>query len=254
VAAQVLHCARTPMKCFDRRPRAIRRCLSLAGMGLLAFALFGCVTTTYQPLVSLQRPIVVDPHVANFEGLRMLVRCVPGEALAPSDAELLCRRLRSLFQNQGAEVEVDVPRGGVSARAEEAGSKPHLIVDLKARALHEQDSKLLWILSALTLTLVPAVTEYTFAQDVTIRDTEGFVLATDSLQGRFVRYFGFGVWAVNGALDLVVRSEPEQLTGDGAQKEFSRDFYGQLSQLAFNAHMRSVVLRGFADEPKGGPK
>jgi hypothetical protein len=71
------------------------------------------------------------------------------------------------------------------------------------------------------------------------------VLASDSLQGRFINYFGFGIWAVNSTLDFLVRSPEEKLTGKQANQEFSRDFYRQISQLAFDAHMRSLVLRGF---------
>lgn len=211
---------------------------------LLAMLSSGCVTV-YQPLVSLQRPVVVDPRMANFEGQRVLVRCIPGDYLQPDNAEQLCRNVRSLFTNQGAQVDVEVPRPGVSARDEQGEPKADLIIDLKARLVHEESSALMGVLSGLTLTLVPSISEFTFAQEVTIRDSSGFQLASDTLQGRFVRYNGIGIWAVNGALDLLVRSDEEELTGDAAKKDFSRDFHRQLSQLAFNAHMRSLVMRGF---------
>jgi len=218
---------------------------------LLALLLLsGCVTTVYQPLVSLQRPVVVDPRIANFEGQRMLVRCIPGDYLQPDDAQQLCRNVRSLFTKQGAQVEVEVPRAGLSARGEQEGPKPDLIIHLKARLVHEENSALLWTLSGLTLTLVPAITEFTFAQDVTILDSSGFQLASDTLQGRFVRYTGVGLWAVNSVLDLFVRSDEEELTGDAPKKDFSRDFHAQLSQLAFNARMRSWVMRGFEEPPQ----
>jgi hypothetical protein len=225
----------------------VRRWLRASVPCLLALLSSGCVTV-YQPLVSLQRPVVVDPQIANFEGQRVLVRCIPGDYLQPSDAVQLCRNVRTLFANQGAEVDVEIPRPGASARDEQGGPKADLIIDLKARLVHEENSALLWTLSGLTFTLVPAITEFTFAQEVTILDSSGFQLASDTLQGRFVRYCGVGLWAVNGALDLLVRSDAEDLTGDSAQKDFSRDFYGQLSQLAFNARMRSLVIRGF-EEP-----
>jgi hypothetical protein len=64
-----------------------------------------------------------------------------------------------------------------------------------------------------------------------------------------VKYFGFGVWAVNGALDFLVRADDEKLTGKQAEQEFTRDYYRQVSQLTFDAHMRSLVLRGFQPEP-----
>jgi hypothetical protein len=225
---------------FARRWCVLPRLLST----LLAMLASGCVTV-YQPLVSLQRPVVVDPRIANFEGQRMLVRCIPGDYLQPDNALQLCRNVRALFTNQGAQVEAEVLRPGMSARDEPGEPKADLIIDLKARLVHEESSALMGVLSGLTLTLVPAISEFTFAQEVTIRDSSGFQLASDTLQGRFVRYNGIGIWAVNSALDLLVRSDEEDLTGDAAKKDFSRDFHGQLSQLAFNAHMRSLVMRGF---------
>ena len=224
----------------------VRACVSC----LLAVLSSGCVTV-YQPLISLQRPVAVDPQLPNFEGQRMLVRCIPSDYLEPADADQLCRNVRSLFTKQGAQVEVEVPRAGLAVRDEQEGPKADLIIDLRARLVHEENSALLAVLSGLTLTLVPAITESTFAQEITIRDSSGFQLASDTLQGRFVLYRGIGIWAVNSALDLLVRSEEEELTGDAPKKDFSRDFHRQLSQLAFNARMRSWVMRGFEDPPQG---
>ena len=214
-----------------------------------ALGLTGCVTV-YQPLVSLQRPTTVDTQTTNFAGQRILVRCVPSEDLGPEDAQTLCRKVRSLFTNQGAEVEVEVPRGGSTVNDVAAMANPSLIVDLRARLLGTKSSNLLAILSVWTLTLVPNVGEFTFAQDITIRDGNGFQLATETMEARFVHYFGFGVWAVNGVLDFLVRSEEEKLGGgDVAKKDFSRDFYRQLSQVAFHASMRALVMRNFEEAP-----
>jgi hypothetical protein len=215
---------------------------------LLAVAVTGCVTV-YQPLMSLQRPVVVDPQLANFRGRRVLVRCVSDANLKPSDAQALCLKLRGLFAVQGAEVTVEVPVEGMPGGARSSDLRPDLTIDLRSRLLHEGNNKLLWILSVASLTLVPTIAELTFAQDVTIRDSSGFVLASDSLQGRFINYFGFGVWAVNSTLDFLVRTPEEKLTGRQAHQEFTRDFYRQISQLAFDAHMRSLVLRGFQPQP-----
>jgi hypothetical protein len=215
---------------------------------LLAAVLSGCVTV-YQPLVSLQRPVPIDHQLANFQGRRFLVRCVPGEYLPPADAQRLCFKVRNLFALQGAEVAVEVPMQGRPAGPGEAELKPDLSIELRSRLLHRESSKILWFLSFASFTLVPTIAEFTFSQEVTIRDSAGFVLASDSLQGRFVKYFGLGVWGVNSALDFLVRSDDEKFTGNRAEQEFTRDFYRQMSQLAFDAHMRSLVLRGFQPEP-----
>ncbi|HZH77576.1 MAG TPA: hypothetical protein VEY88_16240 [Archangium sp.] len=224
-------------------------CVSL----LLGTLLSGCVTVTvYQPLSSLQRPAIVDPQLANFEGMRLLVRCVPGDYIKAPDADLLCRKVGALFRNQGAKVETDVPRNGRSSRSLEKGAQPDLIVDLSSRLLHKESSSPLWALTALSFTLVPAYTEYSVAQDVTIRDASGFLLASDSLKARFIEYFGAGIWGVNWVLDIFVRPPEEKLMGDAPAQDFSRDFYAQLSQLAFNARVRSDVLRSFEPRAQGG--
>ena len=51
------------------------RRVSVAGGVLLWGALLsGCGVTVYQPLSALQRPSIVDPRLANFEGLRQIGR------------------------------------------------------------------------------------------------------------------------------------------------------------------------------------
>ncbi len=212
---------------------------------LLALGASGCVTV-YQPLVGLQRPLAVDPEIENLEGQRLLVRCVPSDALEPTEAEQLCRRMRSLFMNQGAAVETEVPRKNAGfATWGQAQAKPDLIIELRSRLLHEERNGWLLALCIASLGLWPSTSEFEFAQDVTIRDGSGFLLSTDSLQGRFIRWVGLTSWVLDAVLDLFVRPKDEALTGDGAQRQFSRDFYGQLSQLAFGARMRSAVMHEF---------
>jgi 3',5'-cyclic AMP phosphodiesterase CpdA len=211
-------------------------------------ALSGCVTT-YQPLVALQRPVAIDSELANFDGLQLLVRCEPGDFVGTEESELLCKRLRTLFSNQGAKVETEVPEEGRFAPRDQNAAKPDLIIELKARLVQSENSLLLWALNFATLTLIPAITDYTFAQEVSIRDSSGFMLSADSLQGRFVRYFGVGAWAINAMADLLARVPSERLTTNRFKEEFSQDFYGQLSQLAFHAQMRAQVLRSFEPEP-----
>jgi hypothetical protein len=237
----------------SRAVKSGRRASDAGWVLLLGALLSGCVTTTvYQPLSALQRPAIVDPQLENFEGMRLLVRCIPGDYLNASDTELLCRKIGSLFRNQGARVETDVPRNGRSSRSFQEGTQPDLVVDLKSRLLHKESSAPLWALTVLTFTIVPAYTEYSVAQDVTIRDASGFLLASDSLKARFIEYFGAGVWGVNWVLDALVRPPEEEITGEAAARDFSRDFYAQLSQLAFNARVRSDVLRSFEPRPQDG--
>lgn len=221
------------------------------GLPFIALALSSCVSV-YQPLVSLQRPVAVRTEAGNFVGVRVLIRCAPGDYLEPVDAERLCRKVRAVFANQGAEAEVEIPRSDGSASQVERSTKPDLVIDLTSRLAHEDNSKLLWLVSFATFTLVPAISDYTFRQDVSIRDADGFLLASDTYQGRFVRYFGLAVWLGSTALNWV-RSDAEKLSPGALHRDFSRDFYGQLSQLAFNARMRAKVLNTFPLEAAKGP-
>lgn len=222
---------------------------------LVTFAvsgLTGCVTV-YQPLVGLQRPTVVDFQQDNFAGQKILVRCIPEQNLNAKQAQVLCRKISTLFVNQGAEVQTVVPAARDAAGAEATEGTPDLTIDTKVRLVSEQSSVLLAFAFYWTLTLVPHIVEYTFAHDVTIRDREGFALASTTLQARFIRYMGVGVWGTNLVADWLVRSPDEKLGGKVAQQDFSRDLYRQLSQLTFTAMMRSRVMHSFADAPVAAP-
>lgn len=205
------------------------RTLTLIALGLLS----GCVTV-YQPLQTLQRPVVVDTEQANFEGLRVQVRCPPGQFSKGGDAQRLCRKVQHAFTNQGALTEPGT-----------AATKPDLIIDLESRLLNFETDRLMSVLCVLSLTLIPWVSDTSIASDVTIRDGDGFVLASDSLHARFVNYFGLAVWASNALIDLIFREPEERLTGNAPKEEISRDFYSQISQLALHARTRALVLRHF---------
>ncbi len=227
-----------------------RRLSLLSWLPVLAWCATGCVTV-YQPLVSLQRPAVINTDKNNFEGLKLRFKCIPTDYTDSGDSEVLCQNLRTLFDNQGAKVDLEVPDSDIPKPDEDEAIKPDLIVELTSRQLHTENSALQWVLFYASLTMIPAVTEATFSQDIILRDTDGFLLGQDSLQGRFVRYVGLGYWAINGLMDLIVRDKSEKLTGDNAKLDFSRDFYGQLSQLVFHARMKQLVLRNF-DGPMPG--
>ena len=189
----------------------------------------------------------------NFAGQTILVRCFPEANLNVTHAQLLCRKLGKLFSNQGADVQTVVPSERDTGGTDAAQGLPNLTIDTKVRLVSEKSSVLLFIASVWTFSLVPDISEFTFAHDVVIRDREGFALATTTLQSRFIRYVGLGVWGVNGMLDWLVRPKDEELGGNVAPQEFSRDLYRQLTQLTFTAMMRSQVMRSFADAPRARP-
>lgn len=213
----------------------------------------GCSVVTYHPVSGLQRPTAISVETSNLSGTRMLVRCLPSEALQQKAAQRLCERVRTLFANQGADVHTTMSRSPAQDEAAAKDERPDLVVEMRARLLHVDRHPWLAILSGLTLTLIPSIGGFTFAQDVVVLDGDGFQLASETLQGRFVSYFGVGVWAVNKTLDLLVRPDEEELTGDAAHRDFSADFYRQMSQVAFNARMRAQVMRAF-EPPVATPK
>jgi hypothetical protein len=209
------------------------------------------VVQVYQPLSGLHRPVVVDPQMPNLRDVNLEVYCVPGDYLSAEENRRLCRRVGALFENQGAMVstytqdrrapqeELEAPTTTDTA----TGPRTDLTIELRSRETYSNRNPLSAWLCWSTLTMVPAVTETSFAQDIVIRDGTGFLLVSDTLQGRLVRYFGLGTWMVNQAMDLVWREEADKVSGDAANQDLSDDMYRQLSQLMFNAKMQWEVLQ-----------
>lgn len=214
----------------------------------LSVALTACVTT-YHPLGTLQRPVAVDPQSANLEGVRILVRCLPTDELEASGAAGLCRRLRALLANQGAVVDVEVRSalGGLGPPAAPPvvqGSPADLVLEHRIFATEPANLWATAYLAAFTLTLFPLVNDRTFTHEIVIRDGRGALLAEERYDARFVETLSAPYWLLNWLLDGFIRPKSEALVGDGHQRDFSRDLYAQLSQITFNARMRSEVLNG----------
>jgi hypothetical protein len=212
----------------------------------LAMSCFGCVTV-YQPLTGLSRPTAIDVNEANFLGTSISLTCEKGDYLGPGDAARLCKHMRLMFERQGARVEVTGTNDTVSLAVLQ---KPALLVTLKSRLLHQETNALWVFLSVISLSLIPAVSEFDFAQELSVRDASGALLKSDSFEARFIRYAGFGMWALTAASDLGAPKEEAQ-GGQAYQEAFSKDFQRHISQQVFHARMRSVVLHEF--EPKSTP-
>ena len=141
-------------------------------VGMLLVCLFAGCVTVYQPLVGLQRPTVVDPQEDNFSGQKIRVRCIPEQNLNSKQAQVLCQKISTAFSNQGALVQTVVPSERGTSEPEGNEGAPDLTIDTKVRLLSEQSSALLAVASVWTLTLVPNIEEYTFSQEVIIRDRD----------------------------------------------------------------------------------
>lgn len=214
-------------------------------LALLAFS--GCVTF-YQPQLALQRPVAVDPQQpTNFTDTRVLVRCHPAEGVEP---DVLCRNVRSSLSKQGAKVTTEVVRpNGRAPESKDATEAPQYVIDITSKLVDHNESFLLGILFAFSFTLVPSWEEWTFSQDVRVRDAAGFVLAQQAFQERFVEAVGLGIWGINAIVDLLIRPKEDQVTGDGAKAEFTRDLHAHLAQLLHNAKVRARVMNSFEPEP-----
>jgi hypothetical protein len=207
----------------------------------------------YQPLSGLHRPVVVDPQLPNFQDVRLTMRCFPGDLLNAQEASALCQKVGTLFENQGAlvldgdeeeEEESEESEGEETEEGEEAPAPvptTELTMELRARKVHEANNLLSWAVCLASFTVVPGVSEATFAQDVVIRDATGSLLLSESLEGRLVLRFGAGTWLGNKLMDLTVRAPEDELTGNAVNQDLSDDMYRQMSQLLFNAKMQSQV-------------
>ena len=206
----------------------------------------------YQPISGLRHPVVVDPTAANFRDVNVSLRCERGDMLSRSEASKLCDRVATLFENQGAIVtradgsgfddELEEPTEGIPL------ARTDLSVVLEPRQVHEATYPLSYALCVVTFTLFPAISEETFAQDVEIRDGDGFLLLRESLKGRLVRRWGAGPWAGNWLADRTYRDKDERITGDAVNRDLSEDMYSQLSQMLFNAKIQWQVLQESAPE------
>lgn len=223
------------MACMTRRMTC-----RLAGLAMAVVA-SGCVTV-YQPMRTLQRPVAIDAERPNFEGLKLLVRCHPDEAV---DAPALCRRVSALFVKQGAAVRIEIPRPQAPKTRPDAAPKAELILDVKSRRLHENSSVFYWVANLMSFTLIPAVTEATYEQEISVRDQEGFVLAEATMQARFIESFGLGAVVAEAFGDLLGRTKDEAVLGENHKKDFTKDFYSHLSQVVHNGRIRSRVLHNF---------
>lgn len=222
------------------------------GIGAAILALIagsGCVNV-YQPLVGLQNPVVVDTQSPNFAGLHVVVRCVPEDFLDERDAGILCTRMEELFVAQGATVKTisaktkaaDEEEEGEPTEVEAPLPEDTITVELRAKKVNADTSALLWVFSILTVSLVPAMSEYTYVQEVVVRDRRGVRLASAELKGRLVRYYGLGAWAGTRLTNLIFRDDEEDITNRAFRQGISNDLYGQVSQMVFNARMRQRVL------------
>ena len=218
---------------------------------LLALSL-GCIRV-YQPMSGLHDPIVVDPGARNLEDVSVAVYCVPGKHVNAAESRRLCEVVGTLFENQGAEVVTFTNAlgftldDGDTVADEEDVVRTDLTVELRAREVHKASRPLSWVLNVMSLTIVPGLSEQTFAQEVVIRDDTGFLLVRDELQGRLVERFGAGVWLGNKFLDFAFREDEDHLAGDAAKEDLSADLYGQLSQLVFDAKLRWMVQQQAAE-------
>ena len=209
----------------------------------------GCIHV-YQPMSGFQGPVVVDPQAPNFQDVSLTVVCHRGDLLTAAEARSLCQHVGTLFENQGALVStwtaadqagaLDV--GGPEPEQDDGPPAADLTLELNSRELHVANDPVSWVLFVMSSTVVPAITESSFAIDVTVRDQSGFLLVEDSLQGRLVRRLGVGAWGTNKLLDRFIRAPEDQITGDQAHEDLSEDLYGQLGQLVFNAKLQWEVL------------
>ncbi len=225
----------------------------LAGLAaLLVVCGQGCVVRVYQPLAGLHRPIALDRRVQNFLDTQLDIHCFPGDALNNARAGVLCDKVTQLFENQGATVHSEV---GAGEPAEVDGGGPletvelvaefdprtRLVMDLRARETSASSHPFSWLVFVASLTILPGVMDSSFAQEVIIRDSSGVLLVSDTLEGRLISRYGFGVWFGNRVMNLT-RKKPERLGADAAEQDLSKDLYAQLCQDAFNAKMFAKVL------------
>jgi hypothetical protein len=117
-----------------------------------------------------------------------------------------------------------------------------LRLEVRSRQVHEASPALSWAAMIASFSIVPALSEFTFAQDVVVRSGSGALLASETLEGRITHWYGFGAWASTQLLDWTVRAKEDEVVGGGADRILSQDLYRQLSQIVFDAKLQARVL------------
>lgn len=218
----------------------------------------------YHPMSGFHRPIVVDTQAPNFTDTELLIHCVPGKYLGKGATRELCRKVQVLFENQGAKVTAIAttginPEDLEDVEPEEGDPTPRetkLVIELRARKIHESYHPWSWLACFASFTIVPGVNEFTFAQDVVVKDGEGVLLGRDSMKGRIVKRFGGAHWAVNMVTNLATRKKKDRHSGHAVGRDLSADLYGQLSQQVYNARVQAQVLaeaKPPAEKKQGAP-
>jgi hypothetical protein len=217
-------------------------------VGLIALNA-GCAHT-YQPMTGLHTPVVIDTTAPNLSEQAITVHCVATDGMSPSNRARLCRRVGTLFENQGAVVSV-VGEDEQREQADEP-SETDLVVELRARRVSVDDHAVSWVLYMATATLIPAVVEVPFAIDVSIRDGGGFLLDEAYMEGRVIAKIGLSAWFTASLASRSWRRDSPKFTRRAAAEQLSTDFYEQLSQLTFNATTHRQVLQARVS-PQGAP-
>ena len=195
---------------------------------LAVWACCGCITVThYHPLSGLQRGYAIDSKQTNFTGLKLRVACIEDAFVNASMAGRLCERVRAAFEGQGA-----------TLLEEEAPGIEDYKITLRAKELYLFRNGWMWPVSIALLTLFPVEQEWAIEQDVSVARADGTPVARKTFQARFVWYWGAGYWALNKIFNWTVRSAAEKAGEDAVRRDFSRDFYGNLAQIVYNARAR----------------
>ena len=208
---------------------------------------------SYEPVSSVHRALVVDPQALNFADTRLDVHCVPRDLLINGRSNQLCRHVAELFESQGAVVNTvsrwrrtEVAEGETPVVEEPAEDEVtavgdprpvQLFVEIRARELSKKSYPLSWFACLASFTLIPAVTESTFVQEVVVRDAERVRLLEDRAEGRVRVRAGAGAWLSTLLLDRVWKKKKDKQVGVSVTKDLTRDLDRQLSQAVYQAKL-----------------
>ncbi|MCA2961343.1 MAG: hypothetical protein IOD12_13920 [Silvanigrellales bacterium] len=192
----------------------------------------GCISVYhYQPLQGLHRSYALSYKEANFAGLTLNLSCIANTFVSESAAGVLCDKLRTVFEGQGAKV-LDAESGDA---AFDYG------LEFEATQTYHHQNAWMWPVSILLFTLFPVEQEYAFKQTVTLtRGSDGSPLRRESFEARFLWFWGAGYWGLNKLFNVTVRNDSEKVDDASMRRDFSRDFYSQVSQLVYNARTRDA--------------
>ena len=207
---------------------------------VLTIILSACVSVmVYEPMARIHNPTAIDLDRKNFKNTRVALKC--DMPLDPRGRIVLCRKLLILLERQGASTYL-------------LGEKEDndFVIHVKSKSVELEKSNMLSRMidfvflssGVLLLGVIPTEENSWYAVDISVYDGNNALLSQEKFKFLIKEYVGPMFQIYNSFMNILLRNEDELVDTEMSKKDFSKDFYTQVSQMIFNAKQKKLVLTG----------